>query len=324
MPGYEILDELGRGGMGVVYQARQIALKRIVALKMILAGAHAGTQELARFRTEAEAVAQLQHPNIVQIYEVGEQNGLPYFSLEFVAGGSLAQKLQGTPQPARAAAAFVEKLARAVHAAHEHGIIHRDLKPANVLLQIVETGPRSAVCDLQTAIPKITDFGLAKRLDAGEGPTQSGSLLGTPSYMAPEQATGQTHAVGVPADVYALGAILYELLTGRPPFKAATPLETVLQVRAAEPVPPTRLQPRLPYDVETICLKCLRKEPSRRYGSARELADDLQRFLDGVAITARPVSWWERTVKWARRRPAVAALVAVSVLAVVSLLAGGL
>src|SRR5665213_3615278 len=249
---YELLDELGRGGMGVVYKARQSKLNRLVALKMILAGEYAGEKELARFRTEAEAVARLQHPNIVQIFEVGEHDGHPYFSLEFVDGGSLAQKLDGTPLPPQQAARLVETLARAMHAAHQAGVVHRDLKPANVLLTADGT-------------PKITDFGLAKKLDADAGQTQSGAIMGTPSYMAPEQAGGKSNEIGPAADTYAMGAILYECLTGRPPFKASTPLDTVLQVVSDEPAPPRKLQSKTPRDLETICLKCLQKAPSKRY-----------------------------------------------------------
>ena len=278
VPGYEILEELGRGGMGVVYKARQVSLRRLVALKMIRSGAHAGPQELERFRAEAEAAARLRHPNIVQIYEVGDQSGLPFFSLEYVDGGSLARRLAGTPLPAREAAALVEVLARAVHAAHGRGIAHRDLKPANVLLdwRSEETPDRrDPAIEQQTtvvakAVPKITDFGLAKRLDEDSGQTRSGAVLGTPSYMAPEQAAGRTREMGLLVDVYALGAILYETLTGRPPFRAATALETLEQVRSQEPVPPSRLQPKVPRDLETVCLKCLEKEPKKRYPSARE------------------------------------------------------
>jgi WD40 repeat protein len=334
IPGYEIVAELGRGGMGVVYQARQIALNRLVALKMILAGSYAAPPELARFRAEAEAVARLQHPNIVQIHEVGEWRAAagspstPFFSLEFVDGGSLEQKLRGTPLPALQSAALVETLAQAVHAAHERGIVHRDLKPANVLL---------ARCDRRQGIPvgsdpgaeaahyepKITDFGLAKRLDVEAGPTQTGAILGTPSYMAPEQAGSNGQLVGPAADVYALGAILYELLTGRPPFRAATPLDTVLQVLSEEPVPPGRLRPKLPRDLQTICLKCLEKEPPKRYVSAAALADDLRRFQIGEAILARPAGAAERTLKWARRRPAVAGLLLAVLLSAIGLLVGG-
>jgi serine/threonine-protein kinase len=335
-PGYEILEELGRGGMGVVYKARQVNLNRIVALKMILAGAHAGPQEVARFRGEAEAVARLRHPNIVQIYEVGEVEGRPFFSLEFIEGGSLADQLDGTPQPPRRSAQLIHALALAVETAHREGIVHRDLKPANILLQKSEIrNPKSEtksapvrssfgfrISDFEAGVsdlePKVTDFGLAKRLGDASGPTQSGAILGTPSYMSPEQAGGKGKTVGAATDVYALGAILYELLTGRPPFKAATPLDTVLQVVTADPVPPSRLQPKLPRDLETICSKCLQKDARKRYGSAAALADDLQRFLTDEPIQARPIRWWERAAKWARRRPAAAALLAVIALAVVT------
>ncbi len=304
--GYEILGELGRGGMGVVYRARQVGLNRLVALKMILAGSHAGADDLARFRAEAEAVAALQHPNIVQIYEVGERDGLPYFSLELVEGGSLADRLDGTPWAARPAAELVAALARAMEYAHSRGVVHRDLKPANVLLSFSGRSQSGAEA------PKITDFGLAKQLDSAVGRTRTGAILGTPSYMAPEQAGGRRKEVGPAADVYALGAILYELLTGRPPFRAETPLDTILQVLDSEPVPPSRLLPKVARDLETICLKCLQKEPRRRYATAGQLADDLQRFLDDRPILARPTSSWERLAKWARRRPTVAALTLVS------------
>jgi WD40 repeat protein len=303
--GYEILAELGRGGMGVVYQARQTALQRTVALKMILGGGHASGADLKRFRTEAESIARLQHPHIVQIYEVGEHNGLPYFSLEFCAGGSLEKKLGGTPLPPRQAAALVEKLAHAMQAAHDKGVIHRDLKPANVLLA-------------EDGTPKITDFGLAKKLDDA-AKTQTGAIMGTPSYMSPEQAQGKSSELGPPCDIYSLGAILYECLTGRPPFRAATPLDTVLQVVSAEPVPPTELNALVPRDLETICLKCLHKETAKRYATARDLAEDLRRYQADEAILARRASALERAVKWARRRPAVAALLAAVAL---SLLAG--
>jgi serine/threonine-protein kinase len=274
----------------------------VVALKTISVAA-AGEAELTRFRREAEAVARLQHPNIVQVHEVGEAAGGPFFSMEFVAGGTLVQRLAGTPQPARAAAALVETLARAIHAAHQQGIIHRDLKPANVLLTADGT-------------PKISDFGLAKRLVTADtppgeaGPTRTGEILGTPSYMAPEQATGRAAVITPATDVYALGAILYECLTGRPPFLAETPLETVLQVQLQEPVPPRRLQPKVPKDLETICLKCLHKEPHRRYADADGLAEDLRRFQAGETIRARPVGPLGRLGRWCRRRPLVASLLA--------------
>jgi eukaryotic-like serine/threonine-protein kinase len=299
--GYEILGELGRGGMGVVYKAQRVALKRLVALKMVLAGAHAGSVELARFRAEAEAVARLQHPNIVQIYEVGEHEGRAYCALEYVAGGSLAQHLAGKPLAPAVAGKLVVALAAGVQHAHEHGIVHRDLKPANVLLG-------------DNGIPKVTDFGLAKTLDTPDGPTKSGTVLGTPSYMAPEQALGQNRAIGPATDIYSLGAILYECLTGRPPFKAETSLDTMLQVASQDPVSPRQINGQVPRDLETICLKCLRKEPARRYASARELADDLGRFLRNEPIRARPVGPLERAVKWARRRPAWSAALALVLL----------
>jgi WD40 repeat protein/tRNA A-37 threonylcarbamoyl transferase component Bud32 len=296
VPGYALLAELGRGGMGVVYKARHIKLNRLVALKMILAGSHAGAADLSRFQTEAQAIARLQHLHIVQVYEVGEHEGKPFFSLEYCGGGSLAQKLNGTPLPPHEAAALVETLARAMQAVHVHHIIHRDLKPGNVLLT-------------EDGTPKITDFGLAKNLDEA-GQTASGAMMGTPSYMAPEQTGRRSAQVGPLADVYALGAILYECLTGRPPFKAATSLDTILQVVNSEPVAPTQLQAKTPRDLETICLKCLHKEPSKRYASAAALAEDLQRFLAGEPIAARPVGRLERGWRWCRRNPAVAALLA--------------
>jgi serine/threonine-protein kinase len=291
--GYELLAELGRGGMGVVYQARQKGLERVVALKMILGGSHAGREEIARFRTEAEAIARLKHPNIVQIYEIGERGGLPYFSLEFCSGGSLAKKLRGKPLPPREAALIVEALARGMQAAHDRGILHRDLKPANVLLA-------------EDGTPKITDFGLAKKLDdEGQGRTRTGVVMGTPSYMAPEQAEGKKD-IGPLADVYALGAILYECLTGRPPFQSATTLDTIMQVVSEEPVPPRRLNSRVPRDLEVICLKCLHKAPQGRYADAAGLADDLRRHLEGDPIRARPPDIFVRTWKAARKRPTYA------------------
>jgi tetratricopeptide (TPR) repeat protein/tRNA A-37 threonylcarbamoyl transferase component Bud32 len=309
--GYEVMGVLGRGGMGVVYKARHTKLNRQVALKMIRAGGAAGPDEMARFRTEAEAVARLQHPNIVQIYEVGESNGSPYFSLEFVDGGSLDRKLQGAPQPPRKAAEMVETLCRAVHFAHQKGIVHRDLKPANVLL----------TADGRL---KVTDFGLAKKLEDDSGQTGTGAILGTPMYMSPEQAQGRTKEIGPSADVYALGAVLYDILTGRPPFRGETVLDTLQQVQTLDPVRPRHLQPKVPGDLETICLKSLEKDPARRYASAWDMADDLRRFLDGEPIVARPSPAWERAWKWARRRPALAALAAVSALFVLSLTVGGL
>jgi serine/threonine-protein kinase len=309
--GYEVLSELGRGGMGVVYKARQVRLKRLVALKLVLAGPHAGPAHLARFQLEAQAAARLQHPNVVQVYEIGEQDGRPYFSLEFVDGGSLAQKLAAGPLSGDEASRLLLTLARAIHFAHQRGVIHRDLKPANVLLTADGTA-------------KVADFGLAKQLDTDAGQTQSGALLGTPSYMAPEQARGQVQSIGPATDVYALGAILYECLTGRPPFRGITVLDTLEQVQTQDPVPPSRLQPKLPRDLETICLKCLQKEQGRRYASAEALADDLGRFQNGDSIQARPTPAAERLLVWARRRPTLAALLAVILLAVVSLVGGSL
>jgi serine/threonine-protein kinase len=274
--GYEVQELLGRGGMGVVYKAWHLRLQRPVAVKMLLAGAYAKPQELERFLREAETLAGLRHPNIVQVHEAGDVDGRPYFTMEYVEGGSLAQQLAGTPQPARQAAVSVAHVAEAVEMAHRGGIVHRDLKPANILVTADGT-------------PKITDFGLARRLDGGARLTQSGVPVGTPSYMAPEQAQGQTHAIGRAVDVYALGVILYELLTGRPPFQGETPAETLLQVIHQEPVPPARLNARIPRDLETICLKCLQKEPERRYASAAALADDLHHFLEGRPIQARPL-----------------------------------
>jgi formylglycine-generating enzyme required for sulfatase activity len=345
IPGYEILEELGRGGMGVVYKARQISLNRLVALKMILAGPHADPQLLARFRVEAEAIAHINHPNIVQIYEIGEYNGAPYFSLEFLEGGSLNKRLDATPHPARWCAEICEKLARAVHAAHMQGIIHRDLKPANVLLASsgVPSGrgttvPRASPVPVRGKAgegeaqspfarpdePKLTDFGLAKRIESADGMTVTGQVVGTPSYMSPEQAEGNSQLIGPKSDVYSLGAILYEMLTGRAPFKGPTHLATLHQVKHDDPLAPRRLQPGIPRDIETVCVKCLQKDPAKRYASAEELAEDLRRFLSNETIVARPAGSLERGVKWARRRPAVAALVTVSVLALAGFIGGGL
>jgi serine/threonine-protein kinase len=315
VPGYEIQGELGFGGMGVVYRARQLGLNRLVALKMLRGDVGAGPEEMARFRTEAESVARLQHPNIVQIHDLGEHDGRPFFSMELVAGGSLARRLGGQPLPARQAAQLAEVLARAMHVAHSRGIIHRDLKPSNILLAGFPDTPL-VQCTL-----KITDFGLVKRLDTHAGLTISGTIMGTPAYMAPEQAGGRPRDVGAAVDVYGLGAVLYEMLTGRPPFKGANMLETIEQVRAQDPVSPTRLVARVPRDLETICLKCLQKEPHKRYPSAAELADDLRRFLAGEPIRARPIGRSERAVRWARRHPAAALLAGASAVALAAIVA---
>jgi WD40 repeat protein len=308
-PGFVILGLLGRGGMGVVYQARHLALDRTVALKMVLAGSHADAAAVLRFRGEAEAVARLQHPGIVQIYEIGEHHGVPFLVLEYCAGGSLSRKLEGRPLPAGEAARLTESLARALEAAHQKQIIHRDLKPQNILLG--ESGEA-----------KITDFGLAKRLDVASGGTTTGTVLGTPSYMAPEQASAQP--IGPAADVYALGAVLYEMLTGRPPFLGPDAVATLAQVLHQDPLPPRRLQPGVPRDLETICLTCLQKAPGRRYATAAALAEDLRRFRQGEPIQARPVSAAEKVVKWARRKPSQAVAVLVSAAAILALLIGGL
>jgi serine/threonine-protein kinase len=285
---YELLGKVGQGAMGVVYRARQVGLDRIVALKMIRAGADATPEDLARFRREAEAVARLRHPHIVQVYGIGEADGQPFFSLEFAEGGSLAQRIADGPVPVRQAAKWVAELAEAMEYAHREGIIHRDLKPANVVLTA-------------DGVPKITDFGLAKHLGRPAGHAESGPIVGTASYMAPEQAAGQTAAIGPPADVYALGAILYELLTGRPPFRAETPLETLRHVREREPERPRAVNPQADCALEAVCLKCLQKDPRLRYPSAQALADDLKRWLAGEPILARPEGWLKRLWRAGRR-----------------------
>ena len=304
----EILERLGEGAMGVVYRARQVTLKRVVALKMIHSGARADPKQIARFRTEVQAVARLSHPNFVQIYEIGEWDGRPYFTMEHVNGGSLARKLSSGPLAVRQAAQLVETLAVAMSIAHEHGIVHRDLKPANILLTL----------DGQ---PKITDFGLAK-INTGQDPGQSrsGAIVGTPSYMAPEQAQGSGSSAS--SDIYSLGATLYETLTGRPPFRAATVYGTLVQVMNQEPIPPGRLRPKLPRDLETICLKCLEKEPHRRYATAEALADDLHAFLSGEPIRAHGRRPWEQALRWVRRKPARTALLGIAALTTIGLFLG--
>ncbi len=314
LPGYHIEGVVGSGGMGIVYRARHLKLKRPVAIKMLLAGGYAGPLELERFKREAESIAALCHPNIVQVFDAGECDGHPYYVMELVEGNSLAQRLDGHPRPSREAVAQIVTLARAVHAAHTGGIMHRDLKPANVLVSADGT-------------LKIADFGLARRSDQpepGSALTIAGAHLGTPSYMAPEQAVGASTAFCPLIDIYALGVILYELLTGRPPFRGESPAETVRQVISDEPVPPIRLSPTVPRDVQTICLKCLQKDPARRYGSAADLADDLERFTSGQPILARPVGAAERMVKWCRRRPSTTLAIAVSVVAMAGAVAGGI
>jgi tRNA A-37 threonylcarbamoyl transferase component Bud32 len=314
---YEILEEIGRGGMGVVYKAGQKSLGRVVALKMIRAADFAGPAERERFRREAQAVAALRHPNIVQVYAVGDCNGEPFLALEFVEGPSLARYLGGKPLPAREAAALVATLADAMHYAHQRGVIHRDLKPGNILLESAEKGTSSSLVTRHSplATPKITDFGLAK-LQGDTQHTSTGVILGTPGYMAPEQADGRGKEVGPAADVYGLGAILYELLTGRPPFQGDSPVATLQQVMEAEPARPRLLNPAVPRDLETVCLKCLEKEPQQRYASAAALADDLRRFRDGAPVRALPVGAWGHAQRWCRRKPLTAGLLALLAVAV--------
>lgn len=294
---YELLNEIARGGMGVVYKARQSTLNRIVAIKMILGGQLASKEQVQRFLVEAEAAANLNHPGIVPVYEFGEREGTHYFSMAFVDGPSLAAYVSDNSLPPNEAAELVLKVSAAIAYAHQHGVIHRDLKPANILLD-------------QGTEPRITDFGLAKRLEDDSELTKTGAIMGSVYYMPPEQAAGKTEEVGPAADIYALGAVLYKLLTGRPPFQAPTPIETIRQVISHEPVQPRRLNPRIPQDLETICLKCLEKDPDRRYGSATELNEELQRFLKGEPILARPISRAAILWRWCRRNPVTASLTA--------------
>jgi WD40 repeat protein len=300
---YEILSTIGRGGMGVVFKARHVRLGRVVALKMLSGGLLARPEDVHRFEIEAAAAAQLQHPNIVALYEVGTYEDQPFFSMEFVHGSSLAGRVLFGPLPGRLAASYLERVARAVHYAHSRGIIHRDLKPANILLDEADE-------------PKITDFGLAKLTAGDSGQTRTGTVMGTPSYMAPEQANARKD-IGPACDIYSLGAILYELITGRPPFQGESALETLRRVAEDEPVAPRLLNPHVDRDLETICLKCLEKEPGRRYATAAALADDLRHYLGGEPITARRLGVAGRTVKWVQRQPATAALLFVTVAALV-------
>lgn len=310
VPGYVVQRRLGEGGMGTVYLARQLSLNRLTALKMLLAGAHASARQIVRFQIEAETLAGLQHPHIVQIFEIGQFRGHPFFAMEFVDGGSLDRVLGGKPQPIHESAGLIETLARAMHAAHVRGIVHRDLKPGNVLMQIPAGFSGSMPPRLGDYVAKVSDFGLAKRLEEPStdqahplDATRTGVVVGTPGYMAPEQALGQIRHITPLTDVYALGVILYECLTGRPPFIDGSPVQIASQVINAEPIPPSRLRPGLPRDLGTICLKCLQKRPERRYASAEALAEDLRRFLAYEPITARPVPPLERSVKWVRRNP---------------------
>ncbi len=304
---YQILQEIGRGGMGVVYRARQANLSRIVALKMILAGEHAGLRERARLRNEAQAAAQLMHPNVVQIFEIGEHEGLPFLAMEYVAGGNLTRTLRAMPQAFRWSARLSETMARAIHVAHQRGIVHRDLNPSNILIALDGT-------------PKISDFGLAKFLVDDKGLSLSGVILGTPSYMAPEQVSGNGQTIGPGTDVYALGALLYEMLTGAAPFRGFTPMETLCQVMEAELVPPSRLRHGVPEDLETICLKCLDRDPARRYSSAEALAEDLRRYQENQPIRARRTSKFHQALQWTRRQPQAARLLGLCFLLLFALL----
>jgi len=303
---YELLEEIGRGGMGVVYRARQRSLDRIVALKTILAGRFARASDVERFKAEAQAAATLRHPNIVAIHEVGKCDGQHYFTMDYVPGRSLAELVRESPLSANRAARYVCAIAEAIEEAHRHGTLHRDLKPSNVLIDEHDE-------------PRITDFGLAKRLNDESDLTISGRAIGSPSFMPPEQAAGDRRAIGPHSDVYALGALLYHLLTGRAPFAAETIEATLAQLLQNDPVSPRMLNPTVPRDLETICLKCLEKEPPRRYQAARQLAEELRRFLEGEPILARPVSAAERIWRWSNRRPAVAGL---ALALAISLLAG--
>ncbi len=289
---YDVECEIGRGGMGVVYRAKQKDLDRTVALKMILSGQLATPEHRARFHDEAKFAARLQHPNIVSIYDVGEILGQPYFAMQYIGAPSLSARLREGPLPPEQAAHLLNAIAQAVEHLHQHGVIHRDLKPSNILLD-------------EAGRPYVTDFGLVKMVASDNQRTNTGVIVGTPSYMSPEQAAAKSGRVGPLSDVYSLGAILYETLTGRPPFQEATPLDTLVQVLETEPAPLRQLNPAIPVDLELICLRCLEKDPAQRYASAAALAQDLQRFLQGEAIEARPASTGQRLSRWARREPAL-------------------
>lgn len=295
---FELLAELGRGGMGVVFKARQKSLDRLVAIKIILGNQLASPEQLRRFAVEARAAAQVQHPHVVSIFETGRANGQPYLAMRYVDGVDLATLLAGGRLDREQAVRLLMTIARAVEHMHAHGIVHRDLKPSNILIDAAGQ-------------PYVTDFGLAKLIGADGESTATGLIAGTPSYMSPEQAAGKLGRVGPATDVYALGAILYTLLTGGPPFRADSPLDTIVQVVEREPVRPRAIDRRIPRSLELICLKCLEKNPARRYASAAELADDLERFCKGESVTAQSPRWWQRVWRWARRAPALASHLAV-------------
>lgn len=307
IPGYEVVGRLGQGGMGRIFKARHLGLHRMDAIKMVAVGAN--PHLITRFMDEARAIARLKHSNIAQVYDSGEVDGHPFYAMELMEAGTLAQKLERKPQEARWSASFIKTLAEAVNYFHQQGIIHRDLKPSNVLMEA-------------DGEPKIADFGLVKNMGSDSQNTETGDIIGTPSYMSPEQASGMVKSIGPATDIYALGAILYECLTGRPPFQTPDGMQTLMLVIAGEPVPPSKLVPRLPKDLNTICMKCLEKQPGRRYVTAQALADDLGRFLEGGSIIARPVGRVEKTWKWCRRRPAWAALILVGLLSLIGFTVG--
>jgi serine/threonine protein kinase len=312
--------------MGVVYKAKQTGLKRLVALKMILSAGRASKIEIARFRIEAEAVAKLDHPNIVKIYEIGEIDNLPFFSLEFVSGGVLSSRIKNNIPTARQAATMMRGIAEGMDFAHRKGIVHRDLKPANILLSPPDQAGEDVdfeTIPLDLFVPKITDFGLAKTLEGDSIQTRDGAIMGTPSYMAPEQALGKTAEIGPAADIYGLGAILYDIITGIPPFRGETVMDTITQVIHKEPVHPVRLNAKLPADIGTICLKCLEKDPKKRYATAGALAEDLRRYLVGEPILARPTPFYEYAWKWAKRKPAISALILMTFFMVLGVSVGG-